>query len=84
MKGFLSFLGITLITIAFGSILFSFYGNPLEDLKSQERQLAYQEMRANQSAQADRNALAALSTQNDEVNIYAEEGLSCTRLSFDQ
>lgn len=84
MKGFLSFLGITLITIAFGSILFSFYGNPLEDLKSQERQLAYQEMRANQSAQADRNALTALSTQNDEVSIYAEEGLSCTRLSFDQ
>ena len=84
MKGFLSFLGITLITIAFGSILFSFYGNPLEDLKSQERQLAYQEMRANHSAQADRNTIATLSTKNDEVNIYIEEGQSCTRLSFDQ
>lgn len=80
MKGFLSFLGITLITVAFGAILFSFYGNPLEDLKSQERQLAYQEMRANHSAQADNNTVSRLSTDN----IHIEDGLSCTRLSFDQ
>lgn len=84
MKGFLSFLGITLITIAFGAILLSFYGNPLEDLKSQERQLAYQEMRANPSAQADTNKVSATSAKNNSDNFYMDDAKSCNRLSFEQ
>ena len=47
MKGFLSLLGITLIVGAFGLILLSFYGNPLEELKSQERMYTYMETREN-------------------------------------
>lgn len=47
MKGFLSLLGITLIVVAFGLISFSFYGNPLEELKSQQRMQAYIETRQN-------------------------------------
>lgn len=83
MKGFLSFFGITLITIACGAILFSFYGNPLEDLKSQERQLAYQEMRANPAAPA-----VAMTSQLPAENagyIYQiEEGTSCPWLAFNE
>lgn len=52
MKGFLSLLGITLIVIAFGLISLSFYGNPLEELKSQERMQVYIETRQNHSADA--------------------------------
>lgn len=51
MKGFLSLLGITLIVAAFGLITFSFYGNPLEELTSQERKYAYNETRQNHAAQ---------------------------------
>lgn len=81
MKGFLSFLGITLITIAFGAILLSFYGNPLEDLKSQERQLAYQEMRANPSdIQMASNQFA----DNGEYIFQIESGESCPRVAFEQ
>lgn len=47
MKGFLSLLGITLIVGAFGLILLSFYGNPLEKAISQERMYAYIETRQN-------------------------------------
>ncbi|MDN7246676.1 hypothetical protein QWY16_02050 [Planococcus shenhongbingii] len=47
MKGFLSLLGITLIVGAFGLILLSYSGNPLEELKSQERMYAYMETRQN-------------------------------------
>ncbi|MGH2318927.1 hypothetical protein [Planococcus sp. 4-30] len=47
MKGFLSLLGITLIVGAFGLILLSFYGNPLEKAISQERLYAYIETRQN-------------------------------------
>lgn len=47
MKGFLSLLGITLIVGACGLILFSFYGNPLEKVISQERMYAYTETRQN-------------------------------------
>ena len=50
MKGFLSLLGITLIVVAFGLISLSFYGNPLEELKSQQRMQAYIETRQNHSA----------------------------------
>ncbi|WP_033542244.1 hypothetical protein [Planococcus sp. CAU13] len=84
MKGFLSFLGITLITGAFGAILLSFYGNPLEDLKIQERQLVFQEMRANNSASADFRAVSTMSGTNNGDNFIIEDGLSCPRLSFDQ
>jgi len=84
MKGFLSFSGITLITIAFGSILFSFYGNPLEDLKNQERQQAFQEMRANHSAAAGTYTVSNTSTKNGDDNFFMEDAQSCTRLSFDQ
>lgn len=49
MKGFLSLLGITLIVGAFGLILLSFYGNPLEEVRSQERMYAYSETRQNHS-----------------------------------
>ncbi|HSJ36781.1 MAG TPA: hypothetical protein VK945_01035 [Planococcus sp. (in: firmicutes)] len=84
MKGFLSFLGITLITIAFGSILFSFYGNPLEDLKNQERQQAFQEMRANHSAPADTYTVSNLSAKNGDANFYMEDAQSCPRVAFEQ
>ena len=47
MKGFLSLLGITLIAGAFGLILLSFYGNPLEKVITQERMYAYIETRQN-------------------------------------
>ncbi|WP_422122086.1 hypothetical protein DHX103_09650 [Planococcus sp. X10-3] len=84
MKGFLSFLGITLITIACGAILLSFYGNPLEDLKSQERQLAYQEMRANHSAQGDSQMTVKFSAENG-GNVYQIEiGNSCPQPSFNE
>lgn len=49
MKGFLSLLGITIIVGAFGLILLSFYGNPLEEMNSQERMYAYMETRENHS-----------------------------------
>lgn len=49
MKGFLSLSGITLIVGAMASILFSFTGNPLEDLKNQERLYTYTEIRENYS-----------------------------------
>lgn len=84
MKGFLSFLGITLITVAFGAILLSFYENPLEDLKVQERQLAYQEMRANSTASADVNVVSTMSGADRDTNFTIEDGQSCARLSFDQ
>lgn len=51
MKGFLSLLGITLIVGAFGLILLSFYGNPLEEMNSQERMYAYMETRENHSTE---------------------------------
>lgn len=51
MKGFLSLLGITLIVGAFGLILLSFYGNPLEELRSEERMYAYIETRQNHSTE---------------------------------
>lgn len=51
MKGFLSLLGITLIVGAFGLILLSFYGNPLEEVRSQERMYAYIETRQNNSTE---------------------------------
>ncbi|ALS79848.1 hypothetical protein ACQKDD_03050 [Planococcus kocurii] len=47
MKGFLSFLGITLIVGACGLILLTFYGNPLEKAISQESMYAYTETREN-------------------------------------
>lgn len=53
MKGFLSLLGITLIVGAFGLILLSFYGNPLEEMNSQERMYAYMETRENHSTEND-------------------------------
>ncbi|WP_341202504.1 hypothetical protein LG326_02060 [Metaplanococcus flavidus] len=84
MKGFLSFLGITLITVAFGSILLLFYGNPLEELKSQERQLAYQEMRANSSDDTNRQAISQLSADNADDIFFMEDGQSCSKLSFGQ
>lgn len=84
MKGFLSFLGITLITVAFGAILLSFYGNPLEDLKIQERQLAYQEMRAKHSASADLHVFSTMSEKDNNGNFIIEDGQSCSWLSFDQ
>ncbi|RLQ90816.1 hypothetical protein [Planomicrobium sp. Y74] len=84
MKGFLSFLGITLITVAFGSILLLFYGNPLEELKSQERQQAYQEMRTNHFAAADRHAISQLSAKNADDIFFMENGQSCSKVSFDQ
>lgn len=84
MKGFLSFLGITLITVAFGSILLLFYGNPLEELKNQERQQAYQEMRAYHSTEAEYNSISKLAAQHAEESSYFPEGQVCTRLSFDQ
>ncbi|MFD1032217.1 hypothetical protein [Metaplanococcus flavidus] len=84
MKGFLSFLGITLITAACGAILLSFYGNPLEDLKSQERQLAYQEMRANHSVQAEGHMASNLSEENGDIVYQMENGHSCPRLSIDE
>lgn len=78
MKGFLSLLGITLIVGAFGLILFSFYGNPLEELKSQERMYAYNETRQNHSA-------AEMNFTNDFIDaaiaapLYMESDLSCER-----
>ena len=83
MKGFLSLLGITLIVGAFGLILFSFYGNPLEELKSQERMYAYNETRQNHSA-------AEMNFTNDIIDpatvntaiaapLYMESDLSCER-----
>lgn len=84
MKGFLSFLGITLIAMACAAILFSFYGNPLEDLKLQERQLAYQEMRANHSAAAAQHTISQLSIKNSDDTFTIGEGQSCSRASFEQ
>ncbi|HSI67421.1 MAG TPA: hypothetical protein VK947_08405, partial [Planococcus sp. (in: firmicutes)] len=49
MKGLLSLSGITLIVGAMALILFSFTGNPLEDLKNQERLFTYTEIRENYS-----------------------------------
>ncbi|TAA72607.1 hypothetical protein [Planococcus salinarum] len=83
MKGFLSFLGITLITIAFGAILFSFYGNPLEDFKKQERQQVFQEMRANPSAPADSHMTSTSTAKNGDDRYSIQSGQSCLRLSFD-
>lgn len=83
MKGFLSFLGITLITIAFGAILFSFYGNPLEDLKKQERQQVFQEMRANSSASAGNHMTSTSTTKNGDDSYPIQPGQICLRLSFD-
>lgn len=84
MKGFLSFLGITLITVAFGSILLLFYGNPIEELKNQERQQAYQEMRAHHSVVAENNSTLNLLAQRAEEPFYFPDGQVCTRLSFGQ
>lgn len=49
MKGFLSLSGITVIVGAMALILFSFIGNPLEDLRNQERLFTYSEIRENYS-----------------------------------
>lgn len=61
-----------------------FYGNPLEDLKSQERQLAYQEMRTNHSAAADNYAISQLSAKNADDIYFMEDGQSCSKNSFGQ
>lgn len=84
MKGFLSFLGITLITVAFGSILLLFYGNPLEELKSQDRQQAYEKLRTNATDQADNLSISQLFRDNTAADFFAEDGKSCSQLSFNQ
>jgi hypothetical protein len=83
MKGFLSLLGITLIVGAFGLILLSYSGNPLEELKSQERLYAYMETRQNHSREeanlfstaAVPVSMAAASQENAYYNFYE----SCER-----
>lgn len=64
MKGFLSLLGITLIVGAFGLILLSFYGNPLEELKSQERMYTYMETRENHSIEKTNQDIDELETSS--------------------
>lgn len=81
MKGFLSFSGITVISAACGAILLSFYGNPMEDFKSQEREMAYQEMRANH---ADIQMASNQFAENGDYIFEIESGESCPRVAFEQ
>ena len=69
MKGFLSLLGITLIVGAFGLILLSYSGNPLEELKSQERFYAYMETRQNHAEEEP----AAFSSAAAPINMAAAD-----------
>ncbi|RNF39170.1 hypothetical protein EEX84_10740 [Planococcus salinus] len=81
MKGFLSLLGITLIVGAFGLISLSFYGNPLEELKSQQRMQAYIETRQNHSADSAGHSVMPVSTAvTDATMSYFNFTDSCERL----
>lgn len=56
----------------------------MEDLKSQERQMAYQEMRANHSVQADTRTASSRFAENGDYIFQIENGQSCLRGSFDE
>lgn len=80
MKGFLSLLGITLIVGAFGLILLTFIGNPLEDWKSDERMHAYIETRQNHSAEIatyHKFALEPVAAAHEATNFYINLDNSC-------
>ena len=83
MKGFLSLLGITLIVGAFGLILLSFYGNPLEEVRSQERMYAYIETRQNHSTE-EGSPLQKMAAPTTEITLsesdsYIDLENSCER-----
>jgi len=82
MKGFLSLLGITLIVGAFGLILLSYSGNPLEELKSQERLYAYMETRQNHSREEPNTfntGAVPVSTAASQENPFHNSEESCER-----
>lgn len=82
MKGFLSLLGITLIVGAFGLILLSFYGNPLEELNSQERMYAYMETRENHSTETAIPDIEELETDFTAQAAPLKARVSSDHLSF--
>ena len=83
MKGFLSLLGITLIVGAFGLILLSYSGDPLEELKSQERLYAYMETRQNhpveETASFNTAAVPASTATINQENQFYNLDDSCER-----
>ncbi|MBZ5200916.1 hypothetical protein HU147_06765 [Planomicrobium chinense] len=85
MKGFLSLLGITLIVGAFGLILLSYSGDPLEELKSQERLYAYMETRQNHPAEEiaafSTTAVPASKATPSQENQFYNLDASCERTS---
>lgn len=83
MKGFLSLSGITLIVGAMAMILFSFTGNPLEDLKNQERLFTYTEIRENYSNESSTTSnfsatISKGSTLHESSPLYFASGDSCS------
>ncbi|MDN7229009.1 hypothetical protein QWY22_02140 [Planococcus liqunii] len=85
MKGFLSLLGITLIVGAFGLILLSYSGDPLEDLKSQERLYAYMETRQNhpveETALSSTSVVPASTAAAGQETQFYNLGASCEQTS---
>lgn len=83
MKGFLSLLGITLIVGACGLILFSYSGDPLEELKSQERLYAYMETRQNhpkeETAAFSSPAVPVSTASANQENEFYNLDASCER-----
>ncbi|MGI2328752.1 hypothetical protein [Planococcus sp. YIM B11945] len=76
-------MGITLIVGAFGLILLTFQGNPLEEWKSKERMYAYIETRQQHSAEIIKeNEFAVVSTaaiNQPNINFFPDNDNSCEK-----